>query len=60
MFSASSSFGTLYLNLKGNWALEKYSPSFGSIDLSLKNALNLVGLIPLGANGCAVAGPSKF
>lgn len=58
MLSISSSFGILYLNLKGNWLLEKNSPSFGSIGFELKNAVALappLGLKPLGANGWAVA-----
>lgn len=52
--SISASLGALYLNLADNWALEKTSPSFGSMPLLWANLGPEweLGNTPLGAHGC--------
>lgn len=66
-FSISSSLSGLYLNLAGNSALEKNSPSFGSIGLLLKKDAcedddepTLPGNSPLGAHGCGLGACDTF
>lgn len=65
IFSISASLGPLYLNLAGNSALEKASPSFGSIGLLLKyddceDEPTLPGNAPSGAHGCGLAACEIF
>lgn len=64
-FSISASLGPLYLNLGGNSALEKASPSFGSIGLLLEyddcdEEPTLPGNTPSGAHGCGLAACETF
>lgn len=65
IFSISASLGPLYLNLGGNSALEKDSPSSGSIELLLKyddcdDEPALPGNTPSGAHGCDLAACETF